>query len=439
MTDQISHTPTPPALPPPGTRPETALPEKKVHHRAWVWIVVLLVFGLVFYWVLHRNNAPAAGPVGRGGMGGPVTATEATAVKGDIGVYLTAIGTVTPVYTASIVSQVTGQVVAVHYREGQLVKKGDPLVEIDPRPYEATLKQAEGTLDRDTHLLEQAQMDLARYKAALERNAIARQQEEDQEKLVLQDQGTVKLDQGMVDYDRVQVGFCHIDSPITGRVGLRLIDPGNVVTSGGGTTLAVITQLQPITVVFTISEDSLQQVLAQLHKKQALEVQALDRGQSKMIAKGKLLTTDNLIDTTTGTIKMRAVFDNKGNTLFPNQFVNTRLLVDTLHDVTLVDSSAIQHNGTQAFVWVIQNGAAQIRNVTTGTTDNNQTQVTGLNPGEVVADSSFEKLQNGSKINVVKQQTPGQAGQGQGATKQPGAAGAGANPPAPSQSGSKAP
>ncbi len=439
MTDQVSHTPTPPALPPPGTRPETALPEKKVHHRAWVWIVVLLVFGLVFYWVLHRNNAPAAGPVGRGGMGGPVTATEATAVKGDIGVYLTAIGTVTPVYTASIVSQVTGQVVAVHYREGQLVKKGDPLVEIDPRPYEATLKQAEGTLDRDTHLLEQAQMDLARYKAALERNAIARQQEEDQEKLVLQDQGTVKLDQGMVDYDRVQVGFCHIDSPITGRVGLRLIDPGNVVTSGGGTTLAVITQLQPITVVFTISEDSLQQVLAQLHKKQALEVQALDRGQSKMIAKGKLLTTDNLIDTTTGTIKMRAVFDNKGNTLFPNQFVNTRLLVDTLHDVTLVDSSAIQHNGTQAFVWVIQNGAAQIRNVTTGTTDNNQTQVTGLNPGEVVADSSFEKLQNGSKINVVKQQTPGQAGQGQGATKQPGAAGAGANPPAPSQSGSKAP
>jgi len=439
MTDQVSHTPTPPALPPPGTRPETALPEKKVHHRAWVWIVVLLVFGLVFYWVLHRNNAPAAGPVGRGGMGGPVTATEATAVKGDIGVYLTAIGTVTPVYTASIVSQVTGQVVAVHYREGQLVKKGDPLVEIDPRPYEATLKQAEGTLERDTHLLEQAQMDLARYKAALERNAIARQQEEDQEKLVLQDQGTVKLDQGMVDYDRVQVGFCHIESPITGRVGLRLIDPGNVVTSGGGTTLAVITQLQPITVVFTISEDSLQQVLAQLHKKQALEVQALDRGQSKMIAKGKLLTTDNLIDTTTGTIKMRAVFDNKGNTLFPNQFVNTRLLVDTLHDVTLVDSSAIQHNGTQAFVWVIQNGAAQIRNVTTGTTDNNQTQVTGLNPGEVVADSSFEKLQNGSKINVVKQQTPGQAGQGQGATKQPGAAGAGANPPAPSQSGSKAP
>jgi membrane fusion protein, multidrug efflux system len=439
MTDQVSHTPTPPALAPPGSPRDTALPEKKPKHRVWVWIIVLLVFGLVFWWVLRRNNAPAAGPVGRGGMGGPVTATEATATKGDIGVYLTAIGTVTPVYTASIVSQVTGQVVTVHYREGQLVKKGDPLVEIDPRPYEATLKQAEGTLERDTHLLEQAQMDLARYQAALARNAIARQQVEDQEKLVLQDQGTVKIDQGTVDYDRVQVGFCHIVSPITGRVGLRLIDPGNVVTSGGGTTLSVITQLQPITVVFTISEDSLQQVLAQLHKRQALEVQALDRGQLKMIAKGKLLTTDNLIDTTTGTVKLRAVFDNKGNTLFPNQFVNTRLLVDTLHDVTLIDSSAIQHNGTQAFVWVIQNGAAQVRNVTTGTTDNNQTQVTGLNPGEVVADSSFEKLQNGSKVNVVQQPSPGQATNGQGAPQKPASGSAQPNPPTPAPTGSKTP
>jgi multidrug efflux system membrane fusion protein len=443
MSDQISHTPTPPDLPPPGSSRDTALPEKKLKHRVWVWIIVLLVFGLVFWWVVTRHNAPESGPAGRRGMGGEVTATAATATKGDIGVYLSAIGTVTPVYTASIVSQVTGQVVAVHYREGQLVKKGDPLVEIDARPYEATLMQAEGTLDRDTHLLEQAQMDLARYQAALAKNAIARQQAEDQEKIVLQDQGTVKLDQGAVNYDRVQVGFCHIVSPITGRVGLRLIDPGNVVNSGSSTTLAVITQLEPITVVFTISEDSLQQVLGQLHKKQTLEVQALDRAQSKMIAKGKLLTTDNLIDTTTGTVKMRAVFDNKRDPLFPNQFVNTRLLVDTLHDVTLIDSSAIQHNGTQAFVWVIQNGAAQIRNVTTGTTDNNQTQVTGLNPGEVVADSSFEKLQNGSKVNIVQQQAPGQNGSGQGNNGQPAPPkGSGGkrqgNSTPPAQSGSKA-
>jgi membrane fusion protein, multidrug efflux system len=410
MTDQISHTPTPPALPPPAPARDTALPELKPKHRTWVWIAVLLVFGLVFWWVLRQHSETSTAPTGRGGAaGGTVTLTTATVTKGDIGVYLTAIGTVTPVYTASIVSQVTGQVVTVRFREGQLVTKGTPLVEIDPRPYEATLKVAEGTLERDTHLLEQAQMDLERYQQALARNAIAKQQVDDQGKLVLQTQGTVKLDQGNVDFDRVQLGFCHIVAPITGRVGLRLVDPGNVVTSGGGTTLAVITELQPITVVFTISEDSLQQVLGQLRKTHTLEVQAYDRAQSNMIAKGKLLTTDNLIDTTTGTIKMRAVFDNKGSTLFPNQFVNTRLLVDTLHDVTLVDSSAIQHNGTQAFVWVIQDGKAQTRNVTTGTTDNNLTQVTGLNPGEVVADSSFEKLQNGSKVNVVQQQGPGQS------------------------------
>jgi len=423
MSDQISHTPTPPDLPPPAPpKParDTALPELKPKRHAWVWIVVLLVFALIFWWVWRQNTAPAStGGGGRGAAaGGTVTATTATASKGDIGVYLTAIGTVTPVYTDSIVSQVTGYVASVNFREGQLVNKGASLVEIDPRPFEATLKVAEGTLERDTHLLEQAQMDLERYQQALARNAIAKQVVDDQLKLVQQTQGTVKLDQGTVDYDRVQLDFCHITSPITGRVGLRLVDPGNLVTASGGTVLAVVTQLQPITVVFTISEDSLQQVIAQLHKAKTLEVQAYDRAQSKMIAQGKLSTTDNLIDTTTGTIKMRAVFDNKGNTLFPNQFVNTRLLVDTLKDVTLIDSSAIQHNGTQAFVWVIQDGKAQTRNVTAGATDNNLTQVTGLNPGEVVADSSFEKLQNGSKVNVVQQTGPGQT-QGQSQAQQP--------------------
>ncbi len=451
MTDQISHTPTPPSLPPPAPpkpQRDTALPELRPKRRLWVWIVVLLIFGLAFWWVLSKKSATStAGPMGRGGFGGPVTITTVTASKGQIGVYLNAIGTVTPVYTASIVSQVTGQVVAVHYREGQTVQKGDPLVDIDARPYEATLKVAEGTLERDTHILDQAQMDLERYQAALARNAIARQQVDDQGKIVLQDKGTVKLDQGNVDFDRVQVGFCHIAAPIAGRVGLRLVDPGNLVTASGGTTLAVITQLQPITVIFTISEDSLQQVLAQLRKKQTLEVHALDRAQSHMIASGKLLTTDNLIDTTTGTVKMRAIFDNKDSALFPNQFVNTRLLVNTLHDVTLIDSSAIQHNGTQAFVWVIQDGKAHTRNITTGATDNNLTQVTGLNPGEVVADSSFEKLQNDAKVNIVQQTTPGQGGQqnqpgnpsGQRQSKgQPGSNSTSAPPntPPPAQSGS---
>jgi len=369
-------------------------------------------------------------------MGGPVTLTVTTAANGDLGIYLTAIGTVTPVYTDSIVSQVAGQVVAVHYREGQLVRKGDPLVDIYAAPFAATLKQAEGNLERDTHLLEQEKMDLERYQAAWARNAIAKQQLDDQEKIVLQQQGVVKADEGAVEFDRVQLEYCHITAPITGKVGLRLVDPGNVVTANNGTTLAVITQLQPITVVFTISEDNLQQVLTQLHAKRALEVHALDRAQQKRLATGKLLTTDNLIDTTTGTVKLRAVFENKDNALFPNQFVNTRLLVDTLHNVTLIDASAIQHNGTQAFVWVIQNGAAQMRNITTGATDKNLTQVEGLNAGEVVADSSFEKLQNGAKVNIVKQvpgerkgssQAPGSSSQAPGSgTQVPGSANQGA-------------
>lgn len=407
MIDQATTTPT--TTPPDQRSRDFPPPGAKSKSRFWIWLIVLAVFALVFWWVLHRSASESANPATarRTGLGGPVTATVATATNGDLGIYFLAIGTVTPVYTNSIVSQVTGQVVSVHYREGQLVKKGDPLVDIYAPPFEATLKQAEGNLERDKALLEQARMDLARYQAAWARNAIAKQQVDDQDKLVLQQQGVVKSDEGTVEFDRVQLQYCHITAPITGRVGLRLVDPGNVVTAAGGTALAVITQLQPITVVFTISEDNLQQVLTQQHSKQALPVQALDRAQNKLIATGKLLTTDNLIDTTTGTVKLRAVFDNKNNSLFPNQFVNTRLLVDTLHNVTLIDSTAIQHNGTQAFVWVVQNGTAQMRNITTGATDNNLTQVTGLNPGEVVADSSFEKLQNGAKVNIVKQ-VPGE-------------------------------
>ncbi len=260
--------------------------------------------------------------------------------KGDIGVYLDAIGTVTPVYTASITSQVNGLVVAVHYKEGQLVNKGDPLVDIDSRPYRATLLQAQGALERDENLLAQAQMDLERYRAAWARNAIAKQILDDQEKLVLQDEGTVKNDQGTVQFDQIQVDYCHITAPIAGRVGLRLVDPGNVVQSAGTVTLAVITQLEPITVIFTIPEDSLGPVEARLRKKAKLTVDAFDRTAQTKIASGKLLTLDNQIDTTTGTVKGRSLFDNKNDALFPNQFVNTRLLVNTLQGVTLIPASS---------------------------------------------------------------------------------------------------
>jgi len=373
----------------------------------WViWILLLLVLALavVLFW-RHHDAAKKVAPAPP-----KITITSTTAKKGDIGVYLDAIGTVTPVYTDSITSQVNGLVVAVHYTEGQLVRKGDPLVDIDSRPYRATLLQAQGALERDENVLAQAQMDLERYRASWARNAIAKQILDDQEKLVLQDQGTVKNDQGTVRYDEIQVEYCHITAPIAGRVGLRLVDPGNVVQSSGTVTLAVITQLEPITVIFTIPEDSLGPVEAQLRKGAKLTVVAQDRTAQTTIASGTLLTLDNQIDTTTGTVKARAVFDNKNDALFPNQFVNTRLLVNTLQGVTLVAASAIQQNGQASFVYVIQNNIAHIRSVKTGVTNGGVTQVEGINPGDVVANSSFDKLQD--NVAVVVSNTPVSASTG---------------------------
>jgi multidrug efflux system membrane fusion protein len=335
-----------------------------------------------------------------------VTLTTATAFKGNIGVYLDSIGTVTPVYTASITSQVTGPVVAVHFTEGQIVSKGAPLIDIDPRPFQATLLQAQGALERDEALLAQASMDRDRYKDAWARNAIPRQQLDDQEKLVLQYQGTVKNDQGTVAFDQVQLGYAHITAPISGRVGLRLVDPGNVVQASGTTTLAVITQLQPITVIFTIPEDNLGQLQPRLRQRAKLPVDAFDRAALKQIASGTLLTLDNQIDTTTGTVKARASFENIDGVLFPNEFVNTKLLVNTLQGATIVPSSAIQHNGTAAFVYVIQDNTAHMKSVKTGVSEGNNTEVTGIEPGDVVANSSFDKLQDKSKIVVSKQPLP---------------------------------
>jgi multidrug efflux system membrane fusion protein len=378
--------------------------EKPKWRRFLVWILTLAALGLILFLILHHHDdQSSAAPSGRrGGATGPVTITVAKAQKGDIGVYLEAIGTVTPVYTTSITSEVMGMVTQVHYKEGQLVHKGDPLIDIDPRPFEAQLLQAQGALERDTNVLAQAKMDLERYQQAWAKNSIPKQTLDDQEKIVLQDEGTVKNDQGTVNFEEVQVAFCHITSPITGRVGLRLIDPGNVVQSSGNTILAVITQVQPITVIFTVAEDSLSQVQEQTRHGKRLSVDAFDRAQKNKIATGKLLTFDNQIDTTTGTVRMRALFDNKKDELFPNQFVNTRLLVDTQKEMTLIPTSAIQHNGQTAFVYLIQNDTAQIRNVQTGVADGGNTAVTGINPGDMVANSSFDKLQNNSKISVSK-------------------------------------
>ena len=435
--------------------PVPANPAKKRRHR-WIWVIILVLFGLLFFWVYKQHSASTTASAGgnrRGAMAGPVPITLATATKGSIGVYQDAIGTVTPTYTDTITAQVTGVITAVNYREGQTVHKGDKLIDIDDRPYQAQLEQAQGALDRDQGLLAEAQMDLKRYQDAWAKNAIPRQTFEDQEKVVLQDQGTVKNDEGTVHYDQVQVSYCHITSPINGRVGLRLADPGNLVTANSSTALLVVIQVEPITVIFTLAEDSLPQVLQQMRSGKALEVDAYDRTNTKLIAKGKLITVNNQIDTVTGTVQLRAAFSNSKGELFPNEFVNTRLLVKTLDNQTLVPSSAIQHNGAADFVYLIQGltpnapghsaspskgsqgggkggghqggsagggsggggggkggssgnggsnqpvGKAVMTTVKSGISDQGNTVVTsGLKPGDVVANSSFQKLIDGSPV-----------------------------------------
>ena len=405
MDQQSSVSHVPPASQSAGDSPQ---PVKKRRHR-WVWVVVLLFFAATFYWVIQhqqKGQAAAAPGGGRRGMGGTVPVTIATARKGSVGEYESAIGTVTPIYTTSMTAQVTGVITAVHYREGQFVKKGDPLIDIDSRQYEALLAQAQGTLERDQNVLAEAEMDLERYKVAWAKNAISRQVLEDQEKLVLQQKGTVKNDEGAVEYAQVQVGYCHIKSPIDGRVGLRLVDAGNLVSANSTTTLVVVTEVQPITVIFTLAEDALPAVLQQTRGKQQLKVEALDRMQQGHLASGKLTSIDNQIDTTTGTVKLRAEFDNREGLLFPNQFVNTRLLVKTLENQVIIPSSAIQHNGNQEFVYLIEDNKVTMRTVKSGKSDRGETAVEGINAGDVVANSSFEKLQNGSQITVSKVKLP---------------------------------
>jgi multidrug efflux system membrane fusion protein len=379
----------------------------------WTSLLLLLLLAVIVFVVIHKNEAKAAAAKKALAAVKPsVTATVSTAAKGSIGIYLDAIGTVTPVYTASVLAQASGVLTAVHYSEGQFVQKGDALIDIDPRPYQAQLLQAQGALERDNNVLAQAQMDLDRYRTAWAGNGISKQVLDDQEKLVLQDQGTVKNDQGTVNYDQVQLSYCHITAPIAGQTGLRLVDPGNVVQANASTVLVVITQMQPTTVIFTMAEDSLGQVQARMRKLHTLPVEAWDRAQTAQIASGQLFTINNQIDTTTGTVKLRAQFDNQNGALFPNQFVNTRLLVNTLDGVTLVPTAAIQHNGQVAFLYVIANGVVSVRNIKTGVADGGMTSVTGINPGELVATSSFDKLQAGSKVVVSKQAPPANPAEG---------------------------
>jgi multidrug efflux system membrane fusion protein len=309
-------------------------------------------------------------------------------------------------------------VTGVHYKEGQVVHKGDPLIDIDPRPFQAQVQQAQGTLQRDTSLLAQAKMDLERYQAAWARNAIPKQQLDDQEKLVLQYQAQIKTDEGVLQYNQVQLGWCHITAPFTGRTGLRLVDPGNVVVLSAAnqvnatTSLVVITQIQPITVVFTLAAENLSEVRSQVRRGVKLPVFALDSALEKKIATGTLTAIDNQLDTTTGTVKLRATFENDDDALFPNQFVNTRLLVKTLKGVTLIPSQAIQHNQQTTFVYVVEEGQAHMQNVRTGATNLGMTEVKGIAPKTEVATSNFEKLQNGTPVVRAKKQASADAAEG---------------------------
>jgi multidrug efflux system membrane fusion protein len=330
----------------------------------------------------------------------PVVAAKTR--KGDIGVYYTGLGAVTPIYTVTIKSQISGYLMQVLYKEGQTVRKGDSLAEIDPRPYQVMLEQAQAGFARDEANLENAKVDLKRYQILTPLKAVPEQQLATQEATVKQDEGIVQTDQALIDIAKLDLVYCHITAPITGRVGLRLVDPGNYVTANDSTGLVVITQVEPITVIFTLPEDQLPAILAKMHAGARLKVEAYDREMKTRIAQGWLSTIDNQIDPETGTVKLRANFDNRDGALFPNQFVNARLLVEEKHEVTLVPTAAVQRNSQTTYVFLVKpDSTATVRQITIGTTEGYDSEVlSGLSPGDVIVMTGVDKLQEGSKVRV---------------------------------------
>ncbi len=384
--------------------PPTAAPPKPSGAGAAVWIVLALaIIGAVIGYEIYKGQLK---PPSR--LAPPVTISTTNAVRGDIDVTVSRIGTVTPVYTAWISPRVDGQIMRVNYTEGQMVTTNDLLVEIDPGPYQAQLTVAEGQLARDKALLEGANIDLARFQAAYARSAgtnvlhaVPKQQVDDQQALVHQDEGAVKLDQGQVSNAAVQLAYCFIRAPINGRAGLRLIDPGNVVHAANTNALVVIAQLQPITVVFSPTEVELPAIQRQLLAGHKMKVEAWNADNTQKLATGSFLTMDTMIDTATGSVRCKALFGNEDLMLFPNQFVNVKVIVDTMHNATLVPTSAIQHSPQGDFVYVVTpEQKVKMQPITSGVSEADTTAVEGLPPDAVIAANNFDKLGDGAKVNV---------------------------------------
>lgn len=402
--------------PPPDTKKRS-----RSRFRIGVGIVLVLLAVAVFQTVRWVQTAPSTG--GRFPQGAPQSVGAATAATGDIREIVNALGTVTPLATVTVQTQINGQLTEVAFTEGQLVKKGDFLAQIDARPYEILKAQFEGQLAHDQGLLAQAQTNLQRYQTLAQQNSIARQQAEDQAFLVQQDEGTVRVDQAQIDAQALNIAYCHIVSPVTGRVGLRLVDPGNYVQTTASSGIAVITQLQPITVVFSVPEDDLPFIMPQFSAGTTLPVTVYDRANLHELASGRVSAVDNQIDTTTGTVKVRAQFDNADNALFPNQFVNARLLVETLKNVVTVPTAAIQRGSPGAYVYVVNpDGTVSVRQISVGVIDGTTAEVkTGLSAGERVVVDGTDRLRDGLHVTVAAENNrptaPGAApsrGAGQG-------------------------
>jgi membrane fusion protein, multidrug efflux system len=361
-------------------------------------LVVVVAAAALGWWLYDRQPAPRSGRVNPYANAMPVVV--APVVTGDIDLTLNALGTVTSLATVTIKSQISGYLMNVNYQEGQVVKKGDLLVEIDSRPYELALKNAEGALERDQAMLQSAELDLKRYQDLAKTNAIPRQQLDQQVALVAQDKGNVLSDEAQIETQKLNIVYCHIIAPVNGRVGLRLVDPGNYVTPGDATGLVVITQFQPITVIFPVAEDNLPQITRRLKVAKALPVTAFDRSGSIKLGTGELKILDNQIDTTTGTLKLRAEFANQEDTLFPNQFVNIELLVDTMRGVTVMPTAAVQRGAPGTFVYLVNaDQTVTVRPVTLGPSHGDTVAIDkGLSPGDRVVIDGADKLRNGAKV-----------------------------------------